>query len=60
MTWKTLQLSDYDDVVRMLHELMSKCNDISATGNDDEYVNAWRNQLEYDIGLIIDKLEESK
>ena len=45
MTWKTLQLSDYDDVVRMLHELMRKCNDVD---------------LEYDIGLIIDKLEEAK
>ena len=67
MTWKTLQLSDYDDVVRMLHELMRKCNDVSLeydceenANSFKEYVNAWKNQLEYDIGLIIDKLEEAK
>ena len=54
MTWKTLQLSDYDDVVRMLHELMSKCNDVQEVAFT-EFVDS----LEYDIGLIIDKLEES-
>ena len=45
MTWKTLELCDYDDVVRMLYQLLSKCNDVD---------------LEYDIGVIIDKLEEWK
>lgn len=45
MTRKTLELSDYDDIVRMLYRLMSKCHDVD---------------LEYDIGLIMDKLEQSK
>tara|TARA_Y100001951_G_scaffold101075_1_gene105405 strand:+ start:754 stop:891 length:138 start_codon:yes stop_codon:yes gene_type:complete len=45
MTWKTLQLSDYNDVMDMLYLLQKKCDDTD---------------LEYDIGVIIDKLEESK
>ena len=45
MTWKTLQLSDYDEAVDMLYKLLNKCDDMD---------------LEYDIGAVIDKLEESK
>ena len=45
MTWKTLQLSDYDVAMDMLYKLLNKCNDM---------------YLEHDIGEIIDKFEESK
>ena len=45
MTWKTLQLSDYDEAVDMLYKLLNKYDDMD---------------LEYDIGAVIDKLEESK
>lgn len=49
MTWKTLQLSDYDEAVDMLYKLLNKYND-----------SLWSADLEHDIGAIIDKLEESK
>ena len=45
MTWKTLELCDYDDVVRMLYQLVRK--------ND-------QTDLDGDIYAIIDKLEVSK
>ncbi len=45
MTTRTLELSDYDDVVRMLYQLVRK--------ND-------QTDLDGDIYAIIDKLEESK
>ena len=45
MTWKTLELCDYDDVVRMLYLLLRKTRNVD---------------LDNDIYAIIDKLEESK
>ena len=47
MTTRTLELSDYDDVVRMLYQLVRK--------NDEESYT-----LSGDIYAIIDKLEELK
>ena len=45
MTTRTLELSDYDDVVRMLYLLLRKTRDVD---------------LDNDIYAIIDKLEEYK
>ena len=45
MTWKTLELCDYDDVVRMLYLLLRKTRNVD---------------LDNDIYAIIDKLEEWK
>ena len=45
MTTRTLELSDYDDVVRMLYLLLRKTRNVD---------------LDNDIYAIIDKLEEYK
>lgn len=55
MTRKTLELSDYDDIVRMLELCLKKCNnvDLDKTNDYDLFVTT----LEYELAKILARLK---
>ena len=54
MTRKTLELSDYDDIVRMLELCLKKCNDVDLDKTND--YDLFVTTLEYELAKILARL----